>query len=129
MPKKKKRRNRKPKLTIKELEESRDGGQIALRGYSYQILYSCYLMVNNSDPNISFQLEGVEDIDCIQIRNEKNNITHIQLKYSSNKQRANFLKDVLKNYLEAYLLDKNRLFKLIYDFPVADGHLKNIVNS
>lgn len=54
-----------PKLNIQELKESRDGGQIALRGYSYQFLYSCYLILSNSNPNISFQLEGIEDIDCM----------------------------------------------------------------
>ena len=29
-----------PKANIQELNESRDGGQIALSGYSYQFLYS-----------------------------------------------------------------------------------------
>lgn len=45
MAKKKKQKvNKKPpvaKVSIQELCESRDGGQIALRGYSYQFLYSC----------------------------------------------------------------------------------------
>jgi len=50
------------KATIQELSVSRDGGQIALRGYSYQFLYSCYLILSSSSPEISFQLEGIEDI-------------------------------------------------------------------
>ena len=33
---------------------------------------------------------------------------------------------VLKNYLEAYLLDKNRNFKLVYDFSVATGNLSKL---
>lgn len=54
MPKKKKIQRKsidktktipKPKASIEELQESRNGGQIALRGYSYQFLYSCYLML------------------------------------------------------------------------------------
>ena len=34
-----------PKESIQELSNSRNGGQVALRGYSYQFLYSCYLML------------------------------------------------------------------------------------
>ena len=118
-----------PKLNIQELKESRDGGQIALRGYSYQFLYSCYLILSNSNPNISFQLEGIEDIDCIKKKENSDKVTHIQLKYSTNKQDASFLCDVFKNFLEAYLLDQKRSFKLVYDFPVAKGHLSKMLES
>lgn len=114
-----------PKANIQELNDSRDGGQIALSGYSYQFLYSCYLILSSLDCNTSFQLEGIEDIDCITQNAGNDNTTHIQLKYSKNKQDASFLPDVLKNFLEAYLLDQNRSFKLVYDFPVAQGNLKN----
>lgn len=127
--KKKNKKNIAPKLSIQELEESRNGGQIALRGYSYQFLYSCYLILSNSSPKISFQLEGIEDIDCIKMKENKNDVTHIQLKYSTNKQDASFLCDVLKNFLEAYLLDQNRSFTLVYDFPVAKGHLSKMLES
>lgn len=88
-----------PKANIQELNASRDGGQIALRGYSYQFLYSCYLILSSSSPNISFQLEGIEDIDYIKQENDSSDITHIQLKYSINKQDASFLAGVLKNFL------------------------------
>ena len=73
-----------------------------------------------------YQLEGIEDIDCITQNAGNDNITHIQLKYSKNKQDASFLPDVLKNFLEAYLLDQNRSFKLVYDFPVAQGNLQKL---
>lgn len=115
MGKSTKKKNKKitaPKANIQELSISRDGGQIALRGYSYQFLYSCYLILSSSNPSNFFQLEGIEDIDCIMQKNGSNDITHIQLKYSVNKQDASFLTDVLKNFLEAYLLDQNRFFKL-----------------
>lgn len=36
---------------------------------------------------------------------------------------------MLKNFLEAYLLDQNRFFKLVYDFPVAKGNLSKIFAS
>lgn len=110
-------------MTIKEFSDSRDGGQIALRGYSYQFLYSCYLMLTSASEDIFFQLEGIEDIDCIECKKKSNYITHIQLKYSAHQQNASFLKNVLKNFLEAYLLGQNRAFKLVYDFPVAKDHL------
>lgn len=127
--KKKSKKNVAPKLNIQELEKSRDGGQIALRGYSYQFLYSCYLILLNSSPNVFFQLEGIEDVDCIKQKENNNDIINIQLKYSTNKQDASFLYDVLKNFLEAYLLDQNRTFKLVYDFPVAKGHLSKMLES
>ena len=119
-------KNRRSTLTIEKLQESRTGGQIALKGFSYQFLYSCYLILSTIDEGIFFCLEGIEDIDKISI----NNNTHIQLKYSTQKQDASFLKDILKNYLEVYLLDKkNRNFKLVYDFDVAKGNLKKLFES
>lgn len=118
----------KSKSSIQTLNDSRNGGQNALMGYSYQFLYSCYLVLSSSS-NIHFQLEGVEDIDMIQQSDNSSNITNIQLKYSINKQDASFLSDVLKNFLEAYLLDKNRSFKLIYDFSVAKGNLSKLFAS
>lgn len=111
-----------------DLKNSRDGGQIALRGYSYQFLYSCYLILS-SGTDAQFQLEGIEDVDCIKQKDGNSSVTHIQLKYSVNKQDASFLPDVLKNFLEAYLLDQNRYFKLVYDFPVAKGHLSKLFES
>ena len=115
--------------TIRELSALRDGGQIALKGYSYQFLYSCYLIISSSSENTSFQLEGIEDIDYIRCNGYDNNITHIQLKYSTNKQDASFFKDILINFLEVYLLDQNRFFKLVYDFPVAKGNLSKLFES
>ena len=118
-----------PKKTIAELITARDGGQIALKGYSYQLLYSCYLILSTADPNTSFGLEGIEDIDRIECTDNAHSITHIQLKCSQNKQNASFMKDILKNFLETYLLDSSRSFKLIYDFPVANGDLKKLLES
>ena len=118
-----------PKKSIQELSNSRNGGQVALRGYSYQFLYSCYLMLSLSNEDISFQLEGIEDIDCIKQKKDSDEVVHIQLKYSVNRQDASFLSSVLKNFLEAYLIDQNRKFKLVYDFPVAKGNLSRLFES
>jgi len=107
--KKKQKANKKPpvaKINIQELQKSRDGGQIALRGYSYQFLYSCNLILS-SGPDAIFTLEGIEDIDTIKCSDGNKTITHIQLKYSTKRQDASFMDSVLKNYLEAYLIDKD----------------------
>ena len=123
---KKFKKNNISKSNIKDLQESRTGGQIALKGFTYQFLYSCYLILSTIDKDSFFYLEGIEDIDKISM----NNNTHIQLKFSSQKQDASFLKSILKNYLEVYLLDKkNRNFKLVYDFNVAKGNLKKLFES
>lgn len=119
----------KPKENLVDLHKTRDGGQIALRGYSYQFLYSCYLMVSAANENTVFQLEGIEDIDKVIQDENGESIIHIQLKHSVNKQDASFMSSVLKNFLEAYLLDKNREFKLVYDFPVATGNFSELVQG
>ena len=88
--KNKQKTNKKPpvaKANIQELQESRDGGQIALRGYSYQFLYSCHLILA-SDVDTLFTLEGIEDIDTIKCSDGNKIITHIQLKYSTQRQDA-----------------------------------------
>lgn len=129
--KKKQKANKKPvaKINLQELQESRNGGQIALRGYSYQFLYSCNLILS-SDTDTIFILEGIEDIDAIKYSDGSKTVTHIQLKYSTQRQQdASFMDSVLKNYLEAYLIDKNRYFKLVYDFSVAAGNLNKLFSG
>ena len=116
------------KVNIQELRESRDGGQIALSGYSYQFLYSCDLILS-SDTDTIFTLEGIEDIDTIKCSDGNKAITHIQLKYSTQRQDASFMDSILKNYLEVYLIDKNRYFKLVYDFSVATGNLSKLFSG
>ena len=105
MPKKKKIQRKsidktktipKPKASIEELQESRNGGQIALRGYSYQFLYSCYLMLSCKDENTVFNLEGIEDIDKIVSTSDEQKTMNIQLKYSENKQDASFCFDNIR---------------------------------
>ncbi|MDU2210742.1 MAG: hypothetical protein E7E18_05725, partial [Eubacterium sp.] len=117
------------RISIEELEQSRTGGQIALSGFSYQFLYSCYLILSESNENTTFHLEGIEDIDHYKCEVFSRSSTHIQLKYSTQKQDASFLKDVLKNFLEAYLFDDSHNFKLVYDFTVAKGNLSKIFDN
>lgn len=116
-----------PKANNTELYDSRDGGQIALRGYSYQLLYSCFLILSSMNSDTTFSLEGIEDIDAVKCSDSMQSCTHIQLKYSTERQDAGFMDGVLKNYLEAYLIDSNRCFKLVYDFDVVTGNLSKLL--
>lgn len=129
--KNKKKSKKKVYKLLTELEKSRTGGQIALAGFTYQFLYSCYLILSECDEGVKFSLEGLEDIDQYKcnVTSESDKITHIQLKYSQKKQDASFLKDILKNYLEVYLIDKTRYFKLVYDFNVSKGNLNKLINK
>lgn len=126
--KKQKSNKKKPqtKTNLQELQESRHGGQDALRGYSYQFLYSCNLLLSSCDDTI-FTLEGIEDIDVIEYGDGNEMVTHIQLKYSNIKQDASFMDGILKNFLETYLINKNRYFELVYDFSVSEGNLKKLL--
>ena len=117
------------KSTLEELHISRDGGQNALIGYTYQFLYSCVLILSEMNSNTLFRVEGIEDIDKIVYTDSSEVITHVQLKYSTQRQDASFLKSVLENYLEVYLLDVNRVFKLVYDFEVSDGNLRKLFEN
>lgn len=116
-----------PKANNTELYDSRDGGQIALRGYSYQLLYSCFLILSSMNSDTTFSLEGIEDIDSVKCSDSMQSCTHIQLKYSTERQDAGFMDGVLKNYLEAYLIDSNRCFKLVYDFDIVTGNLSKLL--
>lgn len=122
------------KKTVKDIEEKRTGGQIALRGFGYQIKYSCYILLNFIDDNNKMiRFEGIEDVDLYKStlsNNEK--VEHIQLKYSTGKVDASFFNSILKNYLEVYLSDNkniNRIFKLVYDAEVSEGNLSKLVNK
>ena len=127
-------KNKIKKSTIEKIETGRRGGQIALRGFSYQLIYSCYIVLkflDNENKNIRF--EGIEDVDLYKSTLVKATVVeHIQLKYSESKQDASFFDGILKNYLEAYLADngnENRYFKLVYDAQIAIGNLSKLVNK
>jgi len=113
----------------------RTGGQIALRGYSYQLLYSCYIILNflDSDKKI-VKLEGIEDIDTYRTTiNDGEIVEFIQLKYSKNKKDSDFFDNVLKNFLEVYLGDinnSNQYFKLVYNMAISSrSNLRKLING
>jgi hypothetical protein len=134
MAKSKKKKKNVASKTIYNLttvENSRDGGAIALTGFDYQCLYSCYTLLKFlRDETALIRLEGLEDIDTYVLEENKR-IQHIQVKYSENRQDASYLKSILENFLEVYLHDissNSRFFVLIYDFDIADGNFKKLVN-
>src|SRR5699024_8703911 len=52
------------------------------------------------------------------------------VKFSTKREDASFMKDILKNYLEVYLVnksDKSHYFTLVYDFEPASGYLKKLL--
>lgn len=129
-----KKNNNQVTSKVKEIENNRTGGQIALKGFSYQLIYSCYKVLEFiDDSNKSIRFEGIEDIDLYcSLAKGDNFIEHTQLKYSKNKETASFFDDILKNYLEVYLeTDKNeeRYFKLVYDLEIAQGNLSKLIEN
>ena len=126
------KRNSLNNTKVKEIENKRNGGQIALRGFSYQLIYSCYKVLEFIDSeNKTIRFEGIEDIDTYKSLAESNDyIEHIQLKYSKGKEDASFFDYILKNYLEVYLASdkkENRYFKLVYDLEIAKGNLSKLI--
>ena len=120
---------------INDIESRRTGGQIALNGFSYQLLFSCYITLKFLDDknNKLIKFEGIEDVDLYKsIISDSQTVYHIQLKYSEVKQNASFFDNTLKNYLEVYLADKKndkRFFKLIYDTEIATGNLRKLIEN
>lgn len=128
--KKTKARNKQHKTqlkTLSEIEVSRTGGQNALQGYSYQRLYSCFLFLTELNNNNEIRCEGIEDIDILDLVSE--NRTHIQIKFSKERQTASFMDGILKNFLEVFFVNSESSFKLVYDFTVADGNLKKLFEN
>lgn len=113
------------------LLKKRNGGAINFRGIQYQILYSCHLVLKNlydATKDQSITLEGLEDIDHKQIMLTVSSSEFIQLKSSDNKPDAGdfWTMNVLQNFLQVYLADNSSKFRLVYNFKVAEGALKQL---
>lgn len=110
---------------INALFENRFGGSIAIRGFEFQFLYSCYtilLELTEDDLSKKVGLERLEDLDIIH-KNE-----YVQLKTSSNNIDANFFikNNILKNFLVLYQIDKNSNFRLVHNSVITKGLLKDL---
>ncbi len=140
--KKRKQRNKKQKLTtnitysidkdlniaLNDLAIKRKGGAINFRGMGFQLLYSCFTLLNelnNSNLEKSIRLEGIEDLDVIEVDNNQ----YIQLKSSINTVDAgSFWKmGVLQNFLDAFTINPNCNLKIVYNFKTSKGNLNDLV--
>lgn len=113
---------------ILELLENRNGGAIAIRGFEFQFLYTCFAMLKElgeNDLTAKVRLEGLEDLDIIHKK------LFVQLKTSLNPIDASFLvnNNILKNFLELYQDDENSNFKLVHNSTISKGFLKKLENK
>lgn len=118
---------------LQTLLEKRTGGSINIRGIHYQLLYSCWLMLDrfkSDDSDASIRLEGIEDVDFTgsQLSSDKE---YIQLKSSVNNMDAGAFWNigVLQNFATVYKSDPQGRFKLVYNMKIADGKLSGLVNG
>lgn len=127
--------NKTPSLKIIEdldiLLKKRNGGAINFRGIHYQILYSCHLILKNlydNTRNESITLEGIEDIDHKKITVTVSSTEFIQLKSSDRKLDAGdfWTINVLQNFLPVYLANNSNKFRVVYNFNVTEGALKQL---
>ncbi|MGY5851826.1 P-loop NTPase [Salegentibacter sp. F14] len=115
-------------VSLNNLAIKRTGGAINFRGVGFQLLYSCFTLLNeldSSNPSKFIRLEGIEDLDIIEIDNNQ----YIQLKSSINKIDAgSFWKmGVLQNFLEAFKINPNCSLKLVYNFRLTKGNFNDLV--
>ena len=119
-----------PSYSLEELLKKRNGGAINFRGINFQVLYSCLLSLEQlADPTAAatLRLEGIEDADL-----NRPSLTigthYIQLKSSENKINAGdfWSMNVLQNFIPVYLSDSSSTFRLVYNFRVTDGLLREL---
>lgn len=114
--------------------QKRNGGSTNFRGIYFQILYACYLILQElkKDTKIkSIQLDGIEDIDLHMSQKIIINSEYIQLKSSVNKMDAGtfWRLGVLQNFLEVYEKNPDSSFKLVYNMKIADGNLSTLISK
>lgn len=127
--------------TLKQVTENLDsilqkrhGGSINFRGIHFQMLYACYLLLQElkkDSETKSIQLEGIEDIDLHTCQTITIDSEYIQLKSSVNKMDAGTFwgLGVLQNFLEVYAKNPASRFKLVYNMKIADGNLSALVSK
>ncbi len=113
--------------SLKNIEANRTGGSIAIKGFNFQFLYSCFVILEelSKDKDFKIKLEGIDDIDILH-RNE-----YIQVKTSKNTIDSNrfWSMGVLQNNLQVYQYDKDTKFRFVYDTEISKGFLKLFENK
>lgn len=105
----------------------RVGGALNLKGMGFQLVYACCKIlqeVNSQNQNKEVRLEGIEDIDILEINHNE----FIQIKSSRNPIDAGKFWEmgVLRNYFEVYKKNQNAQFRFVYNSSIASGKLKDL---
>ncbi|MEM7549488.1 MAG: hypothetical protein AAF363_07435 [Bacteroidota bacterium] len=112
------------------ISEKRIGGSTNIKGVNFQLLYSCFRVLDefkDIDSASEIRMEGIEDIDILEVsRNE-----FVQLKTSTQTINAGSFWEmgVLQNFYETYKVDQNVSLKLVHDSGLAQGKLTNLESS
>jgi len=110
------------------LFKSRFHGAINIRGIRYQILYSilrAFELYDNKTQAASITLEGIEDVD-VEVIGFKIFNEYVQVKSASKPWAWSNLKSYknkigpIQNFLEAYRVDSDSNFLLVFDFELKN---------
>jgi hypothetical protein len=110
------------------LFKSRFHGAINIRGIRYQILYSilrAFELYDNKTQASSITLEGIEDVD-VEVIGFKIFNEYVQVKSASKPWAWSNLKSYknkigpIQNFLEAYRVDSDSNFLLVFDFELKN---------
>lgn len=120
--------------SLQIIAKRRKGGSVNLVGLSFQFSYALWKILHflvESDPNRTIRLEGIEDIDVIDAKVHlitAKDYEFIQVKHSENKMDASSFwnKNILQNFIEAYLENPQATFRLVHNMKLANGNLKEL---
>lgn len=110
---------------LQNLAQKQKGGAEALKGFTYQSLFTLYKLlkeIDNSENNKTFQLEGVEDIDYYF----GNNNIHYQVKCYSKGLDTEDIKKVLTNFLKIYTITPKSQFVIVHNNFINNGKAKDL---
>lgn len=113
------------------LINSRKGGVYNTRGIIYQANYTVWRLLKEfSSPlnkEMVFRPEGIEDLDFHFRLSDKTISEYIQVKCLDEKLDVDlFVKNILKNLLEVYVLAPESKFKVVSNVHVSGGNLNKI---
>jgi hypothetical protein len=104
--------------SLDTLLKNRFHGAVNIRGIRYQILYSVFHsfeLYNNPHQNSSIRLEGIEDLDYLNIDSEDE---YIQVKTADKPWNWAKLKEPIGNYAEVLRVSNNCQFSLVVNFEL-----------
>lgn len=104
--------------SLDTLLKDRYHGAVNIRGIRYQILYSVFHsfeLYNNPHQNSSIRLEGIEDLDYLNIDSEDK---YIQVKTADKPWNWAKLKEPIGNFAELLRVSNNCQFSLVVNFEL-----------